>query len=68
MFITDGSGTSHPARILRYDLLGGQRRVLVDTKIRRPSGIAVDPITKTVYWTDSQRDVIEGMDYNGRKR
>ena len=63
MFITD----SHLG-VLRYNLFGAMRTVLVDTKGYRPSGIAVDPITKMVYWTDLRRDVIEGMDYYGLKR
>ena len=63
MFITD-----FVQGVLRYNLFGAMRTVLVDTKISRPSGIAVDPITKMVYWTDTGRDVIEGMDYYGLKR
>lgn len=67
MFLTEVVGSTN-SRILRYNLDGSYRRVLIDTKLQRPSGIALDPINRRIYWTDKSRDTVESSDYEGRGR
>ena len=47
---------------------GTNRQVLHNTEIGEPNGIAIDYQTQTIYWTDSDRDVIEYSNVDGTNR
>jgi len=55
-------------RIERIDLDGGNRTVIVSTKIFWPNGITLDIPNKRVYFADSKLDYIDFVDYNGLNR
>ena len=43
-------------------------RVIIDARTGRPSVIAVDWVTKKLYWTDDARTRIELSNYDGSQR
>uniref|UniRef100_UPI00358E1ABB prolow-density lipoprotein receptor-related protein 1 isoform X2 n=1 Tax=Myxine glutinosa TaxID=7769 RepID=UPI00358E1ABB len=55
-------------KVERCDMDGGNRTRLVDSKIVFPSGLALDLVSKLVYWADAYLDYIEMVDYEGRGR
>lgn len=50
------------------DLLGQNRRVLVNDDVIRPRGIAVDFDDNKLYWVDSGKDTVERIEFNGNNR
>ena len=55
-------------KIERSSLAGENRETLVSTNLRRPNDIAVDHISKRLYWIDAYYDKIESIDLDGKKR
>ncbi|XP_022326935.2 low-density lipoprotein receptor-related protein 4-like isoform X2 [Crassostrea virginica] len=47
---------------------GTQERVLVNTRLNMPAGLAVDWVGRKLYWTDAELDVIEVCSLNGSLR
>ena len=41
---------------------------LVTTQIIRPEAIAIDYLTDDVYWSDTVRDTVEAISWDGRNR
>ncbi|XP_056632979.1 low-density lipoprotein receptor-related protein 2 isoform X2 [Diorhabda sublineata] len=62
MFVADSS------QILRTNMDGTKSVSIVSEAAYKASGIALDIITKRVYWCDSLLDYIETVDYEGGKR
>ena len=57
-----------PAKIERASMDGMNRQVLHNTEIGEPNGIAIDYQSQVIYWTDSDRDVIEYSNVDGTNR
>lgn len=62
MFITDNN------RVVRANMDGTHLRPLVEDAVYKASGLALDMITRRVYWSDILLDYIETVDYNGNNR
>ena len=56
------------ARISRSLLNGENMTYLVTTLIIRPESITIDFLTDDVYWSDTVRDTVEVMSWDGRNR
>ena len=65
LFWTD-SGDSPKIEV--SDLLGHNRRTIVDNDIESPQGITIDFVDMMLYWVDSQKDTIESAKFNGNNR
>ncbi|CDW53518.1 Low-density lipoprotein receptor-related protein [Trichuris trichiura] len=57
----------HP-HVARANMDGSDFRVIVDTKIYWPNGLAVDLPTKRLYFADSKLDYVEYVNYDGTGR
>ncbi|ESO92872.1 hypothetical protein LOTGIDRAFT_162349 [Lottia gigantea] len=55
-------------RIEMSDLLGQNRRIIVDTDILHPRGIVIDYQDNRLFWVDSKKDTIESIAFNGMNR
>ncbi|CAF3898744.1 unnamed protein product [Rotaria sp. Silwood2] len=55
-------------RIGRSLLNGENITYLVTTQIIRPESIAIDFLTDDIYWSDSIRDTVESISWDGRNR
>ena len=55
-------------KIERSSLAGENRQTLVSTNIRWPNDIAVDHISKRLYWIDAYYDKLESIDLEGKQR
>ena len=62
MFVSENS------RIFRATMDGMKMKNLVTEAVYKASGLAVDVITKRVFWCDSLLDYIETVDYDGNNR
>jgi len=62
MFIADSN------HVLRSNMDGSNTKSIVSEVAYKASGVAVDIITKRVFWCDSMLDYIETVDYEGNKR
>jgi low density lipoprotein-related protein 2 len=62
MFVADGG------QVLRVHMDGTHARSIVSEAAYKASGVAVDVISKRVYWCDSLLDYIETVDYEGNRR
>lgn len=47
---------------------GAERKVVVDSKIVYPYGVAVDYPNRHIFWVDTYLDYIERADFEGRGR
>ena len=47
---------------------GAERKVVVNSKIVYPYGVAVDYPNRHIFWVDTYLDYIERADYDGRDR
>ncbi|KAL3846516.1 hypothetical protein ACJMK2_017496 [Sinanodonta woodiana] len=65
LFWTDWGTIS---KIEASDLLGKNRRVVVDEGLGHPRGLAIDFVENTLYWVDSLKDTIESVEINGNGR
>ena len=62
LFVADSS------QVLRANMDGTNAHAIVSEAAYKASGIAVDIISKRVFWCDSLLDYIETVDYNGQRR
>lgn len=62
MFITDNN------RVVRANMDGTHLKPLVEDAVYKASGLALDLITRRLYWSDILLDYIETVDYNGNNR
>lgn len=62
MFVADGG------QVLRAHMDGTHARSIVSEAAYKASGVAVDVISKRVFWCDSLLDYIETVDYDGGYR
>ena len=62
MFVTDNN------RLVRANMDGTSLVPLVTDAVYKASGVALDLITKRVYWSDILLDYIETVDYDGKNR
>ncbi|KAL3276135.1 hypothetical protein HHI36_020854 [Cryptolaemus montrouzieri] len=62
MFVADSS------QILRANMDGTNARSIVIEAAYKATGVALDIVTKRVYWCDSLLDYIETVDYEGARR
>ena len=72
MFWTDLGRHVGPAivlpRIERANMAGGNRLIIVDTDVMRPTSLAVDSRLRQIYWGDATQMKIWTADYDGQKR
>lgn len=59
---------ANKAKIIRAELDGKFKMVLVDSKIVYPYGITIDYPNKHLYWVDTYLDYIERINYDGTGR
>ena len=52
----------------RFLLDGSNRTHLIETEIRDPMSLSVDPDNRRLYWTDHGRSNIESIGYDGEER
>lgn len=57
-----------PARIETAHMDGNKRKVLVNTAILYPTGLAIDYTTKRLYWADPKMMTVETVKYDGSDR
>ncbi|XP_036362725.1 low-density lipoprotein receptor-related protein 4 isoform X3 [Octopus sinensis] len=50
------------------DLIGNNRRTIVNYNMRRPRGLVIDAKESKIYWVDDGQDTIECIQFNGRAR
>lgn len=62
MFVVDSN------KLIRANMDGSGVKLLVDDVIYRASGVAVDTVSKWVFWCDSLLDYIETVNYDGTQR
>ena len=62
MFVTDNN------RVVRANMDGTSLVPLVTDAVYKASGVALDLVTKRVYWSDILLDYIETVDYDGKNR
>lgn len=55
-------------RISRSLLNGENVTFLVTTQIIRPESITIDYLTDDVYWSDTMRDTVEAISWDGSNR
>lgn len=58
----------HSARIERSLLDGSERKVIVNSDLGFPTGLAIDFETRKLFWADALHDRVETSDFNGKKR
>lgn len=58
----------HSARIERSLLDGSERKVIVNSDLGFPTGLAIDFETRKLYWADALHDRVEMADFDGKKR
>ena len=66
MYWTDWGPSIH--QILRANLDGSEREVLVNTTITKPFGLALDLEENRMYWAEAWLDNFESADMNGDDR
>ncbi|XP_053549423.1 low-density lipoprotein receptor-related protein 8 isoform X2 [Bombina bombina] len=57
-----------PAKIEKAGLNGADRQVLVADNIEWPNGIALDVLSRRLYWVDSKLHSLSSVDFNGFNR
>lgn len=62
LFVADGT------QVLKANMDGTNAHAIVSEAAYRASGVAVDIISKRVFWCDSLLDYIETVDYDGKNR
>ena len=62
MFVADST------QVLRANMDGTNAKAIVSEAAYKASGVALDIITKRVFWCDSLLDYIETVDYEGGNR
>ena len=55
-------------KIERADLDGMNRKVLVNTSIKWPNGIAIDYVERKLYWGDAGTDEISSVNLDGTNK
>lgn len=58
----------HTARIERSLLDGSDRKVIVNSDLGFPTGLAIDFMAKKLFWADALHDRVEMSDFDGKKR
>ena len=57
------------ARIERASMNGENRMALINTRIRNPTGLAIDYYRNDrVYWSDTKENTIESCSFDGKDR
>lgn len=62
------SDWSHSARIERCALDGSNRKVIINSGLGFPTGLAIDFDIKKLFWADALNDQIETCDFDGKRR
>lgn len=68
LFYTDWGKFGTSGKIVRTTMAGSLKKVIVDTNLAQPSGLAIDYDDNMLYWTDAVREKIERSDMNGQNR
>lgn len=63
IFVADWNANA--SRILRASLSGSDVIPIVDTKIVKPIGLAIDHANKHLYWADMDLNTVERIDFDG---
>lgn len=58
----------HAARIERSVLDGSERKVIVNSDLGFPTGLAIDFEARKLFWADALHDRVETSDFDGKKR
>jgi low-density lipoprotein receptor-related protein 4 len=58
----------HAARIERSLLDGSERKVIVNSDLGFPTGLAIDFEARKLFWADALHDRVETSDFDGKKR
>ena len=58
----------HSARIERSLLDGSERKVIVNSDLGFPTGLAIDFEVRKLYWADALHDRVEMADFDGKNR
>lgn len=56
------------AKIERARLDGSERKILVESNLQWPTGLAMDFAARRIYWTDPKASTIETIDIEGKHR
>lgn len=68
LFFTDWGKFGTSGKIIRTTMAGSLKKVIVDSNLAQPSGLAIDYDDQMLYWTDAVREKIERSDLNGQNR
>lgn len=66
IFVADWNGNT--SRILRASLSGDNVTPVVDRKIVKPTGLAIDHANKHLYWADMDLNTVERIDFDGNNK
>nr|XP_042898156.1 very low-density lipoprotein receptor isoform X1 [Parasteatoda tepidariorum]XP_042898157.1 very low-density lipoprotein receptor isoform X2 [Parasteatoda tepidariorum] len=59
------SDWGEPAKIERAGMDGTHRSVVISQDIRWPNGLAIDIVTKKIFWVDAKLHTLSSADYDG---
>ncbi|EPY72578.1 hypothetical protein CB1_000913002 [Camelus ferus] len=65
LFFTDYGNV---AKVERCNTDGTNRTRIIDSKTEQPAALALDLVSKLVYWVDLYLDCVEVVDYQGKNR
>lgn len=68
LFYTDWGKFGTSGKIIRTTMAGSLKKVIIDSNLAQPSGLAIDYDDQMLYWTDAVREKIERSDLNGQNR
>lgn len=68
LFFTDWGKFGTTGKIVRTTMAGSLKKVIIDSNLAQPSGLALDYEGRMLYWTDAVREKIERSDFDGKNR
>lgn len=69
LFFSDWSDSTHSAaRIERTLLDGSDRKVIINSDLGFPVGLAIDFESKRLFWADALHDRVDTCDFDGKRR
>lgn len=68
LYYTDWGRLGNFGRIFRTTMAGDQKLAIINSSLTQPSGLAIDYVERTLFWSDASREKIERSDLDGNNR